>query len=153
MPNREELAWAAGFFDGEGCVGIVRAHEKFERLPFVTVSITQAHREVLDRFRAAVGVGTVHGPYKPRKPGYLPRYSYRAGHLPQTQAICAMLWTWLGTLKREQFKQSLTRVSFRRQTQCPHGRWPIFSCPDCVRAYNTTKMREYRKRKLAATVV
>ena len=60
--DREELAWAAGFFDGEGCFCFSEAGQ------YVCVSITQTEREPLDRFERAVGLGKVNGPY-----GSIPR--------------------------------------------------------------------------------
>jgi hypothetical protein len=54
-----ELAWAAGFFDGEGCVAA--------QLPKGCVSlrlkldVSQKYRRApLERFRAAVGVGNIY---------------------------------------------------------------------------------------------
>lgn len=56
-----ELAWAAGFFDGEGhsrAQGTKRSPRKYLQL-----HITQTDRQVLDRFDEAVGVSGVRGPY------------------------------------------------------------------------------------------
>lgn len=63
-----ELAWAAGFFDGEGhsrwntnidAVDGRRAYGTFAAI------VAQVEREPLDRFMAAVGgLGKVYGPYK-----------------------------------------------------------------------------------------
>lgn len=49
-----ELAYLAGFFDGEGCVGIKKPSKKRgQHAPYVTVS--QLRPEVLQRFKAAFG--------------------------------------------------------------------------------------------------
>lgn len=55
--NREELAWAAGFFDGEGCFSYSKSGQ------YVCVSIGQTVREPLERFKLAVGLGVIYGPY------------------------------------------------------------------------------------------
>jgi hypothetical protein len=59
----QELAWAAGFFDGEGCTflshGGAGGRKRYPRL-----SVGQNHREPLDRLAAAIGAGNVVGPYK-----------------------------------------------------------------------------------------
>jgi LAGLIDADG endonuclease len=46
------LAWAAGFFDGEGCIGCYKHHKGTMELH---LKITQKDRRVLDKFRKAVG--------------------------------------------------------------------------------------------------
>jgi len=70
-----ELAWAAGFFDGEGCVSVSRTLATAE--PVIQLSVSQVQREPLDRFAAAVGVGKVYGPYtKKSKPRAKPCYQW-----------------------------------------------------------------------------
>ena len=65
-----ELAWAAGFFDGEGCVRWRTCKEtrnnRTREYGSFSLQIAQVHREPLDRFAAAVGAGKVYGPYQPK---------------------------------------------------------------------------------------
>lgn len=60
-----EAAWAAGFFEGEGCV--TRNNNKPK--PSLALSVAQSHDRVdeLRRFITAVGAGKVNGPYKDGK--------------------------------------------------------------------------------------
>lgn len=105
--DRVELAWAAGFFDGEGSTFVLgkKKHPK--------ISITQAPDppdgtppKVLDRFyRAVGGIGNVEGPYR-EKTGELKWFYTAHGH-EMVQAVIALLWTWLGTVKREQATSAL----------------------------------------------
>jgi hypothetical protein len=73
MPNQElELAWAAGFFDGEGNVRFSRTKHKKNReyhraYGTLVLQTTQIDRRVLDRFCLAVGVGKIYGPYTLKK--------------------------------------------------------------------------------------
>lgn len=55
-----ELAWAAGFFDGEG--SICAWHSGYTKT--ISLEIGQVSRIPLDRFQEAVGMGNVNGPYK-----------------------------------------------------------------------------------------
>lgn len=107
---REELAWAAGFFDGEGCF---RLHTKSgtDGRFYAQVTINQIHPEVLERFQKAVlGIGVVHGPYVPSgttKSGQ-PRkemWVYRCTNFEHAQAVYVMLYPFLGIVKREQGRQ------------------------------------------------
>jgi hypothetical protein len=67
VPKVTEIAWAAGFFDGEGCTytNFVRNPRTFPNLG-LRIKISQAGgvhgKAVLERFRDAVGVGRVGGP-------------------------------------------------------------------------------------------
>jgi hypothetical protein len=97
--NQSELAWAAGFFDGEGCTSAARG------IPIVAV--TQAERATLERFQRAVGgIGKIFGPYlKPCAKSFTtrqPQYHYRAVRFEESQALIAMLWKYLSPPKRNQ---------------------------------------------------
>ena len=97
---RERLACSAGFFDGEGHTRC-DPHRGSTTTLQPRISITQYHREPLDRFLAAVGVGKVYGPYKGRA------WSYTVIEYEKVQAVVAMMWQWLGSVKRAQAKAAL----------------------------------------------
>ena len=105
--NREELAWAAGFFDGEGWVGL---HNSRTQPDQAIIRVGQKDRRARDRFRAAVGVGSVLGPYGPYRNTQIQMFIYQVGGFHQVQAVCAMLWEWLCPIKRQQFASSLSRA-------------------------------------------
>lgn len=101
-PNREALAWAAGLFDGEGCTYLSRGKRVRDR-PTVVLSITQSFdREVLDRFAAAVGDGSVSGPVNESGTGIGPRWNYRLQSTSRSLVALGWLWPWLGRVKRAQ---------------------------------------------------
>ena len=124
--RREELAWAAGFFDGEGCFSYTQAGR------YGCATIGQTEREPLERFLRAVGVGVVYGPYKRTYPGRLskkPWYDYRAQTQETVQAVVAMLWFSLGTKKRVQavrvLRRSATCHRGHRKVVGQQGMWPV----------------------------
>jgi hypothetical protein len=96
--GRIQLAWAAGFFDGEGCFSLSRATS------YPCVSITQRKPQVLLRFADAVGFGKLCGPYRHRTPSLSDKEYFlpRAHGYPKVEALAAMLWFRLGPAKREQ---------------------------------------------------
>ena len=113
MDKLTELAWAAGFFDGEGYCAFAwrksgQAYTKwYGRLD---VMITQNDRRVLDRFKNAVGVGRVKGPYQP--PGTKnPRWYYYATGFPKFTHVMDALWPFLDEIKRAQFTTALNCYS------------------------------------------
>ena len=105
-----EVAWAAGFFDGEGWVGGGRTGGRSIR-----VSITQTDRFVLDRFRNAVDAGTVHGPFvneanRRRGIGGKPFWAYRAGSRTGITQVHERLRPFLSPAKVGQFEAAMIRL-------------------------------------------
>lgn len=104
--DREELAWAAGFFDGEGCTSVYSRSLQSRDYWVVQLSVSQIHADTLERFRAAVGVGQMFGPYS-RTGNDI--YTFKVSGYEKVQAIIAMLWPWLTTHKKEQAVLALQR--------------------------------------------
>lgn len=107
----EQLAWAAGFFDGEGCVRYSTRQSKLGRQQIkraIVVSITQNsdgnNQESLNRFCAAVGVGKVCGPYS-RSKGHT--YQYEVWNVDDVRTIFKLLEPWLGTIKKTAFRDAI----------------------------------------------
>lgn len=103
--NREELAWAAGFFDGEGCThvhNIRRKTGKHYKYAAISVGQTDESRESLLRLQALFG-GTI---YRHKDVNH----QLRIHGYEKVQAAVAMMWPWLGTIKREQAARVLEEV-------------------------------------------
>lgn len=100
--DSHELAWAAGFFDGEGCV--VSYHDGPAKAIYVTMQISQTEPTTLYRFqRAVLGVGKVRGPYlRQGKTNHLPVWTWVANTFEDSQAAVALLWGYLSEPKRRQ---------------------------------------------------
>lgn len=103
---REELAWAAGFIDGEGTFGAYHFHAR--RLGLV-LSAPQIDPAVLFRLRDALGMGSVVGPYI-QKGNRQPRWEYKLYGFEKVQAAIAMLWSFLSSVKKEQAKAALLKT-------------------------------------------
>lgn len=108
--NTHELAWAAGFFDGEGTV---YARKRTPKRRELSLTIAQVETTTLHRFNRAVGsIGKVRGPYRTQLKGVAkkPVYIFDAYGHPRVQAIIAMLWAWLGIPKRRQAIAAIAAV-------------------------------------------
>lgn len=103
-----ELAWAAGFFDGEGTT-VAASHKSGARSLHMTVA--QVQLENLHRLRNALGSrGHITGPRVIE--GRKPIYSWRAyGHI--AQECINLLRPYLGREKSEQATTALVQWSFR----------------------------------------
>lgn len=104
-----QLAWAAGFFDGEGSTFVSHRADRPGYLRFdVTVPQCGHERlpEVLLRFQAAVvGLGTITGPDDNDM------YFWRANGFQECQSTVALLWPYLGTVKRAQASAAMRALS------------------------------------------
>jgi len=105
--NREDIAWIAGFFDGEGNIGCVR--RKYVGLH---VQIGQADPELLERIRDTLDFGKVYGPYRAggsftTRNGFKPKWLWMVQGFERVQAFAAMVWPWLSTRRRDQVRQTL----------------------------------------------
>lgn len=105
--NRENLAWAAGFFDGEGHT----RHDKKKRTIRIQIPQTKSP-ELLLKFKGAVGVGVVRGPYKRGKENWSDYWAYSASSFQDVQAVVAFMWPWLGRVKKQQAIDAL-RSTYR----------------------------------------
>jgi hypothetical protein len=104
-----ELAWAAGFFDGEGSVYLNRkraiggttGREYIIHSP--CLSVAQVDPRPLARFALAVGGRKPGGPYQPRTAKSNAYYRWDAMGRPSVHRIGLLLWPHLSEPKREQF--------------------------------------------------
>lgn len=90
-----ERAWAAGFYDGEGCTTLAIG-------PYPRASIHQIDRRPLDRFCNAVGVGKVVGPRQPSNPRARPQWTWVSGDWRLVVVMLSVVWDYLSGPKREQ---------------------------------------------------
>ena len=105
--SAEDLAWAAGFCDAEGCFNFTEAGG------YASASIGQVHLEPLARFQAVTQRGRIDGPY--RRTGddqwsKRPQYRYRAYAREAVQTLVWLLWPWLRSIKRQQAVAVLART-------------------------------------------
>ena len=79
MTKSHNIAWASGFFEGEGYVGFKYTLNKMwdKSYPRFVISISQVSREPLDKFKEIFGAGTVRGPYGPYQQTKQEYYQYQ----------------------------------------------------------------------------
>lgn len=107
-----ELAWAAGFFDGEGSTHVSHSSPTTAQ---IVMKVSQAYHEPLNRFCKAVGLGKVRGPYKKPNPKHRDYYTWSVGSQSDVRAVGEKLWPYLCSPKREQLIQA-----FHHFLQTPH---------------------------------
>lgn len=109
MTDDTELAWAAGFYDGEGSICVLHKKRvkggttgKDYHCTSVQMSLAQVRPEPLRRFHAAVGVGKMAGPYYPKNKAHSPYYKWETTGRPSSHEAIMKLWAYLSAPKREQ---------------------------------------------------
>ena len=102
MGKETELAWAAGFFDGEGCT-----FSNGKDYPRMVAA--QMDRRPLDRLHAAVGFGIV----KPVRRG---GFEWVVSDWQDVRIVHMLLWPYLSQPKREQANAKWDTFEARRAT-------------------------------------
>lgn len=105
--DEHELAWAAGFFDGDGWAALVRARRRSRGQPHAQInqSSLTGVPEVLLRFRDAVGVGRIGGPKI--EEGREPLYRWVASSRGDVLRAGTLIGPWLSQAKRDQFASAV----------------------------------------------
>lgn len=104
---QEELAWAAGLFDGEGGTYFQQPNPRWRGRPIVKMS--QTDRFVLDRLCKVLGAGKVQGPKMPTRPNCKPVWTWECSRTENTVLALKAMWPWLSPPKRTQALTVLER--------------------------------------------
>lgn len=115
--NREELAWCAGFLDGEGNFGYAPAtyiRKDGTKGPgrFV-IQVAQVRQEPLKRLEESLG-GKVRGPYKSNQPNRQPYFQWSTKNFEDAQQALCLVWNWLSEPKKEQSISVMKRYHSER---------------------------------------
>jgi hypothetical protein len=105
-----DLAWAAGFFDGEGCTYLQRYSG--QNRTCVVLKIVQKDHQVLDKWSSIFKVGTCYFNENRQM------YSWQSNTFHQSQFVICLIWPWLGEKKREQYSGVMKQyLDSRARTQ------------------------------------
>jgi hypothetical protein len=112
--DRNELAWAAGFFDGEGWASAVRQQGRGTTQPQARVNQADPAGvpEVLERLQVALGgLGRIGGPYVDE--GRIDLYSWTVSSRPDVEQLHHLMLPWLCGVKLREFAVALGRPAAR----------------------------------------
>jgi len=109
-----ELAWAAGFFGGDGTTSAGHDRSVGPEYRSLKVGVPQATVDrsvppVLTRFHAAVGgAGSVRGPYVLKNPwSRLPQFVWSVSGIRGSEPVLERIWPWLDETKRDQARTAI----------------------------------------------
>jgi hypothetical protein len=146
----EELAWAGGFFDGEGstCLDKHRTHAgHFVPVIYVPQAAEAGIAPELVRIQQAIGLGRISGLRKPKAPDR-PYRRWRVYTQAKVQLALHMLWPFIGNVKRQQAGRVLQVI--HAQPDLHRGN-PAFGTPGsrfCLRGHDkwNVRVRAYKSR-------
>jgi hypothetical protein len=118
------IAWAAGLFEGEGCVRMMRIKASASATPSLSLQMTD--EDVVRQMHAVTGLGRVYGPYQPKRADYKPIWAWHVVSYEKVQALIACWWPWLGTRRRAKARDVLLEARSRwlkpsARLTCPRG--------------------------------
>lgn len=159
LSRKEQLAWAAGLFEGEGSFGC----DKRTRNIHIELSSTDA--DVLQRFAAVVGAGRIEVKGRATRRGKTV-WTYRLQSVEQVRETIHLFLPHLGERRQSRALEVLAHAEGNRgrgslRTHCKHGHeftpentLPNSSgknrrCRACQNAYHR-RLREQKKSHLAA---
>jgi hypothetical protein len=104
--DTHELAWCAGFFDGEGSTTIQKNGTGGSH---IYIRVGQKEKELLIRFNKAINnCGRIYYDehYDNRNARKASIYRLVIYDFEHTQHIMCLMWKWLGPFKKEQYRKA-----------------------------------------------
>lgn len=119
--SRENVAWAAGLFEGEGSIIWATVRNRNPKLPpwkRCGLSLHMTDEDVVRKFHSIVGVGKVNGPYNYSTKNTKRKSScyWNVQSFEKMQAVIVMFWPWLGERRRNRYKEILALELQERPT-------------------------------------
>ena len=115
--SNPDVAWAAGFFEGEGHVKCVKRKNVKRTDRYFSIEIAQVYPEPLEYFKDIFG-GKVYGPYGPYSTNKQPYYMYAAYGAVARDALDLMM-PYLFR-KGDQARKALDEWNeYRREKEAP----------------------------------
>jgi len=106
--DTHEIAWAAGFFDGEGTTQYGEYISRGNSCRSMRMSIAQREYEPLQRFRQAMfGLGRIRVDVRA---GHTTMHVWAVSNWRDVQACVAAMWPFLCQPKRDQAKHALMHI-------------------------------------------
>jgi hypothetical protein len=102
MASSEEIAWAAGLFEGEGCISHMQRGSGLD----LQIALAMTDEEVVRRFDAVVDRGRVYGPYLPPSHGSRRKQFWRwAARGDTAHDVLDLIGPWLMSRRSEQARR------------------------------------------------
>lgn len=123
MATEAEIAWAAGIFEGEGCICWSTPTDGLpgKQRPQARLTVCMTDRDVLERFLHVIGRGAINDKKKPPmywKPHYKQQWEWSVRSWPDVTAVLALLRPWLCGRRSQKADEILARWEEVRELRC-----------------------------------
>lgn len=105
MSLATDTAWAAGLFEGEGCISISRNGPAAGR---VTLGMKMTDRDIVERFHKVIGCGVVYEDRWYRRRGQRPQFKWHAGARADVRNVMRLLLPYFGVRRAAKVEEALT---------------------------------------------
>lgn len=102
--SRENLAWAAGIFEGEGCISVSTKGRRRLKL-----SVSMTDRDVIEKLSRIIGLGSIGGPYT--KVGLKDNWQWQVTSSEDVQAVLAAFWEFLCSRRKAKAVEAIKLAS------------------------------------------
>jgi len=99
----EDLAWAAGLFEGEGCIALSRPAATRPQVQWNLV-LASTDLDVLERLQTVVGMGQISGP---RDRGHKLHWVWCVSRREHVRLLLEAMLPWLGSRRRARAEECL----------------------------------------------
>ena len=115
MTYEQEIAWAGGLFEGEGCFSASPRKYSGQGMTRVQpcADLSMVDEDVVRRFANIVGFGLVRA--KTGQNGYQPQWAWRTHGVADFERIVVLLWPFLGKRRRERAAEIMLMLFENRQ--------------------------------------
>ncbi len=118
IPHRHkvDLAWAAGFYDGEGHCHWHHKERKGRQYGYIGISIAQVEKQPLEKFLGIVQVGKIYGPYGGRSKNNPTPYYVYCTNSEKAEIVLDLLSPYLCYPKKKQAQEVFDKLDeYRKQ--------------------------------------
>jgi hypothetical protein len=98
------IAWAAGLFDGEGCITLYRRTKCISRTCSLVLSMTD--EDLVYRFKEVVKVGTVSF-RKAKNPAYKDQWAWNTQKRQDIITVLKLLHPWFGSRRAQKASEAI----------------------------------------------
>ena len=138
--SREELAWAAGFVEGEGSFSCGNPSSGKSH-GYLRIDVSQVDRVPLERLQAMFG-GSIYYRERPKSPlGKKPHHELVIQRFENVQFAVAAMWPWLDDFVKAKAVKAITSYLALQPTPRPV---PAIQA-ETRREYQREYMRKYRQ--------
>lgn len=110
------VAWAAGLFEGEGCISF-RKPQKRSPQGLWTLKLEMTDEDAVRAFANIVGCGRVSNPYRAARSHHKPTWTWRTGAREDVTRVLKMLLPYLQTRRAARADECLRDLA-ARVTRC-----------------------------------